>query len=487
MARLLGFQKRSGTGEASSDQMIRILEKTYLNRTENGEFSNVAEIEGFIEALNKMPQTPDVMEKVADMENKRLQFGAKQNDIMNSKALFEDDLNDALRVEARNNYKDIGMLIGSYMNVYADAEEKIDQYIGDNVYKRYGSSAQVPQELIDLKNRIKDKARYYSTLTALTSSPEGMESLNTEQLAVQVQTNPLTGNIISVDVVPRGEVSKDYMQTDIKAKLDGGAPAAIPIYINAEADKVTGLGTATKFGRLGSMEFRGVDKLEGGEDEQKERKKELGDGHGIGQLKAQNDNVSVWAWMNPFYDSPEEIAKKGLDSAREDGMTFNDFSFDGNDIPTKSLIRKGNRLYYQQENGDVSEFEGADYREKMENAKKYLGQIGVDPNKVNAPLYADDVFFVAPDGSSKIKEKIGSDYFTPALPSASSTSMFTPAPNSPRMTVAPESNPNLLSSFFGNKNRLDKPNTTVAASTPQNIVEKGKGFFRKALDTVGLG
>lgn len=485
MARLLGFQKRAGTGEASSDQMIRILEKTYLNRTANGEFSNVAEVEGFIEALNKMPQTPDVMEKVAEMENKKLQFGAKQNDIMNSKALFEDDLNDALRVEGRNNYKDIGALIGSYMNVYADAEEKIDTYISDNVYKRYGSSAQVPQEMIDLKNKIKDRARYYSTLTALISSPEGMASLNTEQLAVQVKTNPLTGNIISVDVVPRGEVdTKEYMQTDIKTKLAGGSPASIPLFINAENDKVTALGTQTRFGRLGSMEFRGVEKLEGNEGEQEERKKELGDSYGVGILTAQNEHVGFFDWLNPFNDSEEEKANKGLESARKEGLTFDSFNFDGNDIPAKSLIRKGNRLYFQQENGDVSEFEGADYREKMENAKRYLGQIGVDPNKANAPLYADDVYFVAPDGSSRIKERIGADYFSPALPAASSTSMFN-APTSTPMSVAPESNPNLLSSFFGNTNRPNKPDAATQTTTP-SIVEAGKGFFRKALDKVGL-
>lgn len=479
MAKLLGFQKRSsGGGAASSDQMIRILEKTYLNRTAGGEFSNEGEVQGLIDSLNKMPQTPDVMEKVADLENKKLGMKTRQNDILNSKALFEDNLNDALRVEARNNYKDLPMMIANYMNVYADAEEKIDQYIGDNVYKRYGASAQPPQELIDLKNRIKEKARYYSTLTALMQTPEGMSALNTDQLAVQMKTNPLTGNIISVDVVPRSGVSnKEYMQTDIKAKLAGGVPAAIPIYINAESDKTTGLGTQTKYGRLGSMEFRGVDKLEGGKEEQSLRQGELGDGYGVGQLKAQNENVGTLDWLNFFSDSPEERANKGLDTARTEGMLLNDFNFDGNDIPAKSVVRKGNRLYFQQENGDVSEFDGADYREKSENAKKYMTQMGLDPNKVGAPLYADDVYFVAPDGSSKIKEKIGADYFTPALPPTPSPAAFQQPATSTRQTMATE-NPGLMDSFFSNTNRLNKPNTQTQTTTP-SVIEQGKGFFRK--------
>lgn len=477
MAQLQGFQKRSGTGAASSDQMIRILEKTYLNRTEGGEFSNESEVQGLIDALGKMPQTPDVMEKVADLENKKLGMKSKFEDITNSKALFEDNLNDALRLEARNNYKDMGMLIGNYMNVYADAEERIDTYINDNVYKRYGSSATVPQELIDLKNSIKEKARYYSTLTALISTPEGIGSLNAEGLAVQVQTNPLTGNIISLDVVPRGEVdAKSYMETDIKAKIDGTQPLAVPIYVNASNDKVTPSGVQTKFGRLGSMEFRGADKLTGSKDEIKTQEKDL-EGYGIGKLAAQNENVSMWAWLNPFYDSPEEKAKKGLDSARTEGMTFNDFNFDGNDIPPKSMVRKGNRLYFQQENGDVSEFDGADYREKAENAKKYLTQVGLDPNKVGAPLYADDVYFVAPDGSSRIKEKIGADYFAPQLPPTQGASVFT-APTSTSTASSTPENPNLLSSFFGNTNRPDMPNTQMKTTTP-SFIDKAQSFFKK--------
>lgn len=477
MAKLLGFQKRSGTGEASSDQMIRILEKTYLNRTPNGEFTNTGEVQGLIDALSGMAQTPDVMEKIADLENTKLKFQSRQTDIMNSKAVFEDNLEDALRVEARNNYKDLGQLIGNYMNVYADAEENIDQYINDNVYQRYGASAVPPQELLDLKDKIKEKARYYSTLTALIASPEGMDNLNAEGLGVKVQTNPLTGNIISLDVVPRGEIGDDFMQTDIKGRIEGGDGVSIPMYINAQDDKVTDLGTQTRFARLGSMEFRGVKDLEGGAAEKKERTKELGDEYGVGTLKAQNEHRGLGDWLKGiFTETDAETANKGLESARNQGLTFKDFNFDGNDIPSQSVVRKGNRLYFQQENGDLSEFEGSTYAEKDENARKYLQQIGADPNKANVPFYADDVYFVAPDGSSRIKEKIGKDYFMPPTPPTSEPTAFSPLP-APTQATAPQENQNLLSSFFGNTNRPNLPNTKTETTTP-SIIEKGKSFFR---------
>ena len=486
MAKLLGFSKpkKESGGKGSSDQMLRILEKTYLNRTPNGQFTNTREVDGFLDALKRVPQTPDVMEKVADLENKKLQFTSKQSDILNSKSLFEDNLNDALRVEAKNNYKDIPLLINAYLNVYAEAEDQIDQYINDNVTKKYGASTEIPQDIINLKKSIKEKAKKYSTLNTFINIKGGEENINSAGLAIKMETNPISGSIVSVDVVSRTELSKDYLGTDIKAKMGN---TSVPIYLNAQSGDNLGTGDVSKTARLGTMEFRGVQKLSGTKIEKDATLSAEGSDLGVGILKAQNEHVGMFSWLNGRNSDAEKF-NSGLDLARSEGIDFKDFKFDGNDIQSGSVVRKGNRLYFSNEDGNLSEFEGGTYSEKQDNARNYLSQTGQDPDKVKTPKYADDTFFVASDGGSKIKNKIGANFFTPQAPSSPDTSVFSqPAPSSP--TGDDGTSLTVGSSFFGDRvNRRNKPNEKIdgasktaiesGAATSTSLVDKAIGFFR---------
>ena len=473
MAKILGFKKSSGG--ASPEQMIRIMEKTYLNRTATGEFSNESDVQGFLEVLNKMPQTPEVMEKVADLENTRLKILSKQDDILNSKYVFEDNLNDALRLDARNSYKNLPQLVSDYANNYANAEEEIDQYINTNIYARYGTSAPIPDDLIKLKNKIKDKVQFYGSLTLALATPEGQARLNTEGLAVQIKTNPVNGNIISLDVLPSGQVDSHFMRTDIKAKVSEDTSLSIPIFINPEKGQTTTDGSQTTYAKLGSVQLKGTSKAVKGDEDIL--------AFGAGELKAQNEETTMWDWFKfgdaQVLEDEREGTNRGIDAAKTTGMTFNNLSFDGNDIAPGSIVRKGSRLYYQHENGDVSEFDGKDLTERKSNAQKYLLQTGDDSTKVDFPDYVDDTYFINSDGKYKVKDKIGADYFSPASPSNTGSSVFTPSATSTPQTVSATENPQLLSSFFNNKNRLDKPNAKTETTTP-SFIAKAKGFFRTA-------
>lgn len=488
MAKLLGFQKPKKTGGTSTDQMLRILEKTYLNRV-GGEFSNEEQIDGFLNTLRSMPQSSDVMEKVADLENKKLQIKSKQNDMMYSKSLFEDNLNDALRLEARNNYNNVENLVSSYLNVYADAEDKIDQYISDNVYKKYGTSAAIPQDILDLKNKIKDKAKYYSTLNTFLNIDGGEKRINTAGLAVKVDTNPISGNIISIDVVPRTELSSEYMGTDIKAKMKN---ASVPIYINAQsAENTSQTNDVVKVARLGDINFRGVKKLSGNKTDVTAETKTQGEDFGIGELKAQNEHMGPVDWVKSiFTDTPEEIRNDSLDVARKDGINLDNFKFDGNDIQNGSVVRKGNKLYYVQANGDMSEFDGKTMQERQENAQKYLSQIGEDVNKINTPKYAGDEFFISKDGSYRVKNKIGADYFQASTPTQNPAAVFSPTVQNQQTD---NGSLNIDSTFFGDRiNRQNKPDANIkgasttaidsGAATSESMISKAIGFFKNKVN-----
>lgn len=473
---LRGFRYNPpGSDESRDKKVLDLLEKKYLNRTESGQFENISQIDDFLGVLNTLPQSLDVQEKTADLTNKRLQFSSRQDDILNSKALFEDDLNDKKRLVAAENYKDLPNLVAGYMNIYADAEEKLDNYIAKNVYEKYGANATIPNELIDMKNNIKDKARYYSTLQALAFNPETFATVDTDALAVKLNTNPLTGKIIDIDVVPRNEIDvKKFMQTDIKAKVyDAANSPTLNYFINTGTGELLPNGKVAKTAKLGSIDFRGV-----GANISQGDAATMDEAVGIGILKAQNRQSGAWDWIKSFFtESPEEVQDKAVDAAQDVGITLKDFSFDGNDIPNGRAVRKGNKLYYQTSTGDVVGFDGKSYEERKKNAEMYIKQEGGDPSVLQSPYYADDTYFVKPDGSSKVKGSIGPDYFKVRT---QPTSLNLPA--SPQPLAVNSEQPSATSFFESRVNRPNKPNTVSASIGGQpsapDIIDKGKGFFR---------
>lgn len=485
MAKLLGFQKptpkKAGAG-GLTDQTVRILEKTYLNRTGTGEFTNAEQIDGLLHELKKLPQNENVLEKVVDLENKKLQFKNKLTDIGNSKALLEDNLNDALRVAAKSNYQDPKSLVAEYMNVYSAYEEQIDQYISDNITKKYGTATAIPDEYIQLKNKIKDKSRYYGSLSAMFASGD-VEGINPDVLAVKLETNPLTGKIISADVIPKSELSKEFMATDIKTKISDGL--SVPIYINSQDAGMEGK-TKLKTARLGSVNFKGSTKvLTDGSTEEKA----LGDTVGMGVLNAQNKPTSMWDIFK-FGDAQakedqNENTNTAIDQWKTDGVTLDQFSFDGNDYGPGSVVRKGSNIYYQEDDGSLSMFEGNDLNERKQNAKKYLLDRQQDPAVVDRTGYVDDTYFVAPNGESRIKNRIGANYTAVQAPTSPTTNVF--SSSTPQIE-----DPNTLStssSFFGNRtNRQNKPDANIkgasstaietGAATSTSLIDKAMGFFK---------
>lgn len=505
MARLLGFNKpkKEGGGAASSDQALRILEKSYLNRTPYGEFNTVDEVDGFLNALKGLPQTADVQEKVADLENKKLQISTKLDDILTEKNLFDNDLQEALSVAARNNYSNMKSLIGSYAAIYGDASEQYDSQVVARVSKRYGTTDSIPDETLAYRKEIEEKAKFYSQLFNAYNvrDPEtgkvGM--LNPDAFAVVVDTNPTNGSINKIDIIPSGKVDKNYMRTEVGMNVVEGVPGtALPMYLRTFDMGMTEGGRPLIGGQLGNIKFQGVTDAKEDED--------VG-GAGVGILKLQKKDVGFGSRLNFLSDTPAESVNRTLEKIQADGISLSDqsYKYDSNDVPNGTILKMGSRLFYNTNKpGEILEIAGKDGQEKFDNMNKYLQGIGKDPSAAANPYFVTKDFLYNGDGSYKVKGNIDQNYFSTQLPPTTQSTFNQGAPSvfggAPESASAPAM---ATDSFFAGKTSTPSnvPVSSTAVNTPnkpdvqsdssggeaslgERVIDKGKSFFRNVYNKV---
>ena len=491
MARLLGFTKTKATGAASSDQMLRIIEKAYLNRTKTGEYQTTQDVEGILEQLKRLPQSPDVMEKVADLENKKLQIGAKLNNILSEKNVFDTELQGGLDVAARQNFKNMRNLIGSYAAIYGDAAERYSSDVLGQINEQYGTAGKIPDDTLAYKKTLDNKAKFYAQLfnSYLVQDPKSGEfgALNTDGIAVTIDTNPTNGSINHIDIVPSGEVDgRNYMRTEVGVNvLDTLPNKKLPVFLRTNDVGVTSDGKTIRGSQLGNIKYT------------ESMSEKSGGTTSSGQVLAPTKEVpGFWSKVNFFSDSPEETQSKSVDAIKQNGISFSSsvYNYNSQDIPNGNVLRMGNRLFYSTDKDDqILEISGNNSGEKQANLTKYLQGIGKDPSNV-LPYFITNDYLTAPDGNSRIQGKVDENYFSPESSPGQPTSFQTNQP-SPTAEVSSVQKPQAMSGFFGggagrgaefkpvlSKNRDNKPNvageTLDGKISTSDVIDKGKSFFR---------
>lgn len=492
MARLIGFrQAKTATNEKN---IVDLVVKSYLNRTQYGEFNTTEEVDGAINALKTLPQTLDVQERIADLENTKLKIGAKLNDLLMEKNVFESDLNEALTEATRANLQNPKQMIGSYAAILGDAFERYESDIYNNVFKRYGTIDKVPAEVIDYRKQLQDKTKLYTSVFNAYNfvDPDTNEVglLNPDAFAVQVDTNPATGKITRMELVPSGEVNREiYMRSDTPLQMIEGMPSKkLPIYLRTFDGGMSEFNKPVRSAVLGGFVYSGVDTAG--------KKDDVGT-LGIGELKVQKEGEGFFKGLGraltPKWFGWEEnvfgrAQKDVADNLRNDGVLLKNFQFDSADIPNGAVLRMGSRIFYStDQNNEVLEISGKTEDAKLKNLERYLQGVGKDPKIAGMPYFVDRSFLSAPDGSSRVKGKIDENYFAPPSPSTPPVvGASTVAPLPPPQEEAPQE------SFFSGRPGFEtKTSTPATLVTPKeslggvpsipDIIEKGKSFFRSRL------
>ena len=496
MARLIGFRQAKQATAASEKNIVDLVVKSYLNRTQYGEFNTVEEVDGAINALKGLPQTLDVQERIADLENTKLKISAKLNDLLMEKNIFDSDLNEALTEATRANFQNPKQMIGSYAAILGDAFERYDTDIYNNVFKRYGTIDKVPAEVIDYRKKLEDKAKLYmnvfNSYNFVDPDTNEVGLLEPDAFAVVVDTNPASGKITRMELVPSGEVNRDiYMRTDTPLQvMEGMLSKKLPIYLRTFDGGISEFGKPVRSSVLGGFVYSGVDTAA--------KKDDVGT-LGVGELKVQKEGegffkglgralVPKWfGWEeNVFGRAQKDVAQ----NLRDDGVLLKNFQFDSADIPNGAVLRMGSRIFYStDQNNEVLEISGKNEEAKLKNLKKYLQGVGKDPKIANMPYFVDRSFLVAPDGSSRVKGTIDENYFAPVSPSTQSVVGAS--------TVAPILTPQEIpqDTFFSSRQQSFETKTSTPAVMPAkessggfpsipDIIEKGKSFFRNKL---GIG
>ena len=477
MAKLLGFQKTSSGADIA--KTIQLIEKSYLNRTTGGEFNNTEEVQGLIDVFSKLPKSQEVEIKLADLKNKQLQIQGKLTDILSQKNVFEMDLRQGLDNAAQNNFKDMRSLIGSYAAIYGDAADRYDGEVLSDIAKRYGTTGNIPDETLKYRNTLNEKAKFYAELfnsyNMVDERTGELGSLDTSGIAVQLDTNPTTGAVSHLEIVPSSEVdNKTYLRTDVGLNVMDNLPnKKIPVYMRTNPVAVTADGKQIRGGKLGNIDFEETMNSTDGIGTQTA---------GILSPKRQGTGFSG---LNPFYQSPEEKLNESIDSIKQNGVRFSNdtYRYDSQDIPNDNILKMGNRLFYSTaKDGEVLEIDGKDLNEKADNLNKYLRGIGKEPEKM-APYFITRDYLNAPDGGSRVKGKIDQNYFaTPSAPSQP-TSFTTVAPTGGAIQQPTPVEP---SSFFADNslrvNRQNKPDEPAVGDQSkyfgQDLIDKGMSFFR---------
>lgn len=513
MALLGGFRAAKPQQEgrqATETQVANLVTEAYLNRTKYGEFNTVEEIDGAIAELAKLPQSVVVMEKIAELQNKKLQIGAKLNDLLNDKNLFDTDLQEQLTFAARNNFDAPLGLVGAYAAIYGDAAQRFEDDIATTISERYGTADKIPQEVLDYRKELEEKANTYGSLfnSYQFQDPDTGELgiHNGDAFAFKIDTNPATGNITRVEIVPAGNSTalEGYMRTDTPLNLVDGAPSKkVPVYLKTFDAGTSETGVQLRGARLGAFTYMGSATKPSKADQ------ESLDGIGFQSLKVQNTDkqglfervgravVPKWfGWEDSLF-GPEQ--QDVIDVVRQDGINFKNFQFDSNDIPDGVVLRMGNRLFYSTDaDNELLEVKGANENERRANLQKYLQGNGKDTRMMDVPYFITRQSLQSPDGSSRIKGSIDANTFQPQLPTSPQASALGPRPAA--STTAPSSvlQPN---GFFANQlatgnqtttpatlpNRTNRPNIPEQSVESRegvgnffsDVIEKGKSFFRK--------
>jgi len=498
MPRLIGFQytkkpvTSGGTsGGASSDQLLRIAEKAYLNQTRYGEYGTVEDVQGFIDRLEKLPQTPDIIEKVADLRNKALQLESKKDDILQQKNIFDYNLQVQLDEAARNNIKYPKSLIQEYARIYGEADANYDDQVLSHITQKYGTKGEIPNDVLNTRRDLKEKATWYSTII---NAYNRYGKLDTKGYAFQIDTNPTNGNIVHVNIVPSGEVDKsNYMRANVGVKVSDDMPEAnIPMYLRTNDIGRTEDGMTVKGALLGNLMYKeGID-VSGSRS------------RSLNELQLEKDKIGLRDTLSFWSNSEKEARNKAIDQINSNGVDFStgDYKYDNLDIPKNSVVSVGKRLFYNTDKGDLLEISGKTNEEKQQNLSGYFSANQLDLKNI-LPYTTTSDYLKSVDDTPRIKGKIDENYLKPATTiqpkwggiqpvrtqiQETSTSkndgFFTKIP-SPIKDIEKRINPNPIEDINNRINRLNKPETSPITSQGEtsmnDLIESGKSFFRNRL------
>lgn len=478
----------SGTVKDIQEKYITLAEQAYLNKTNRGQFDTTDDVQGMINILQGIPgaqNSVSVQTKIAELNNKALQFESKKNDKLNAKENYDSKLKSQLQKDASGNYKNLGSLISAYASTYNDYANAFDENVIVPASKRYGSDDTVDDATLKYRNDLMKKAEYYSKLFNLYNS----NFLNPSAYAVVIDTNPANGTIISLDIVPNkpatekdsfGVDESKFMMTDIP--VNGLAGNQFPMYLSANNAGKTKDGKLIKKAQFGNKTFEALgskSSAEGTEDQS------------VGILKIKKENVPWQDSAFIFNQSEVEQRNTALKELSTSGLDLSkstDINFDSNDIPNGSVLKMGSRLFYQPKNSDkILELDGKDENEKKTNLESFLKSSNIDSEKITR--YQITSSYLKDDsGSSKVdSKKVNSSYFEPAGSIPQST---LGKPTAQQMKERLDSFEQGQSSpeeqgegFFTNRvNRQKKPSqpkeSSGGKSSVNDVIDKGNSFFR---------
>jgi hypothetical protein len=500
--------------------MTDLIVKTALAQLPSGQVSNAADADYVIKNLQTLGGgSVQSQIQIQDYMAKKNEMLTKQQDVLSSKDVFDQQLNEALTQATAKNFDNPLGVIGTQAALYSDAADTYESTLTSGLIQRYGTIDKVPAEAITYGNTLKEKAKMmvnlynsYNPANPTNISPDGTigAGVNADAYAVLLTTNPNTGAVIRFDIVPSDQVKTDqFMKTDVPFNVAPGQKATkLPTYVLTYDIGKTSDGKSTIVGaNVGGLKMQAVkgDGVEAGvtnniltptresQDQltQSERAAANG-GKGEGFLTSAARFFLPRSLENAVLGDQNQ----GYYNYQKDGLTLggSGLKFDSNDIPPGQVLRMGSRWFYSNDQGGVMEAQGASQDEKVANLKKYLGNTGNDIKKIDQPYLIDRSYLSAPDGSSRLKGDITPDTLGMGpVPATAPQMSFAPAAmTSPNRSRVPDgffsggpkapavaTNSSSTSAFASRTNT--PPATKVATETGSNplatILQKGKSFF----------
>jgi len=497
MPRLIGFLSaptKARKGASTEKKTLGILEKQYIvNNTKYGELNTTEQVDGLISSMLKLPQTPDVQTRILELQAKKAQFIGKQEDLLNTKNVFDADLQDAIQSSTRANFKDPQQLIASMAAIYTGKAAEYQDTLYTTVKDRYGSVASIPAEATSYGQELDKKAKMFASLFNAYSEKDAsgnLGNLDPNGFAVRIDTNPLNGKVQNVSIVPSDEVNADqYMRTEVGMNVFNSLPNnRLPIYLRTYDGGVTKDGKKIYRSKIGSTDFEAIKSTQSAD-----ANGESVSGYSQGLLTPVIKDEGFWG--NFKRDTPEELSNDNSKSLIENGLNFNapDLQYDNHDVPRDRVARIGGDLYYTTPNNDgVLKADGRDINEKKANMARYLQSIGRDPKLTDQPFFTTRDYLQGPQGTSRVQGNIDANYFS-ALPKANPNISLAPPPAPSLSNLQSQSTGNALSPAalsspglnvlsggqVNTPNRPDAPKESSGGTSFVNdIIEKGKNFFR---------
>lgn len=516
MARkLVGFYSPKSAGVSDSD-MVSLVVSSALAGTRYGDFNTPEEVDTAINKLKQLPDSVEAAVKINELSAKKTQLDTKRADIMNDKNVFDTQLQDAKVAIAKNNLSNPRAIIGGYAALYADAYDKYQSQVMSKIYERYGTTGDIPADVTAYLTELQTKSNQYASLMNSYNPALGFDKASgkigprdPDAIGFKVDTNPATGNIVSIDIVTTDQMdTKNYMRTDTSLNMGSDQYKQLPVYLRTFDTGQDADGNTLKAAVIGGLKYEGTT-----------TKQQADAGFTQNQLKLTSGSESVWRNIGRvFMSDAKETEKFGspvrpgkmADQIRSDGLDFSkNFKFDSSDVPTDSLVKVGSRLFYSNPDGKLNEISGSTTEEKLKNFNGYMKALGKDPSTYALPYYATKDALYNADGTTRtgaaITDKgvgVGS---LPAgavsqIPNGGKTQVtslgYGNSQNSgaidpsiglggtpPPPTVATAA-PQSMSAFFANKNKPDKPNApapvTQGGFTDVNaLIDRGRSFFKK--------